>query len=117
MAATFMTSNPRVRANAGKLAIQRGPLVYCLEEADNGSNLSAISISPDSVLTPYFDENLAGGAIVLQGKAYRTDESRWANNLYGPVASSDNPVQIKAIPYYLWGNREPGEMLVWVRRA
>lgn len=117
MAATFMTSNPRVRANAGKLAIQRGPWVYCLEEADNGSNLSAISISPDSVLTPYFDENLAGGAIVLQGKAYRTDESRWANNLYGPVASSDNPVQIKAIPYYLWGNREPGEMLVWVRRV
>lgn len=111
----LVQSNPNVRENAGKLAIQRGPVVYCLEEVDNGSNLPDLSISKDAQLTAEFDEGLFGGSVVIRGTAQRSSDNNWEDILYRPIDSILKPVTIKAIPYSMWANRTPGEMLVWIR--
>ncbi len=114
MAAELIQANPKVRADAGKAAIQRGPVVYCLEEEDNGSNLSAIRLDTDCGLQ-IAETVLPGGIPAITAKGYRTEEDGWAAGLYRPYIRQENEVTVKAVPYFLWGNREPGEMLVWVR--
>jgi DUF1680 family protein len=90
--------------------------VYCLEEIDNGRNLQAISIPEGIELTAEFDKDLLGGIMVIKGKAECIDDSTWtADELYRPLKNKTIPINIKAIPYCLWNNRKPGEMLVWIR--
>jgi hypothetical protein len=115
MIAELVEANPNVRADAGKVAVMRGPIIYCLEEVDNGANLSAILINTDNALRAVYDENLLGGAVVIHGKGLRTDESDWGNNLYRPFGPNEKEVPITAIPYFLWGNRGLGEMQTWIR--
>lgn len=110
-----MQAHPQVRANAGKVAITRGPVVFCLEEVDNGSNLSAITLPHNAEFSATFDKELLSGTVVITGEAFRIDESAWDNMLYRPIDMHLQPVTIKAIPYGLWGNRTPGERLVWLR--
>ncbi|HEY0826664.1 MAG TPA: beta-L-arabinofuranosidase domain-containing protein [Bacilli bacterium] len=109
-------ANPLVRANIGKVALQRGPLVYCLEEADNGANLQQIVLPSDVELKVESDHELLGGVQVIVAEAERIDQQAWGTGLYqdGTVIYN-NPQQIKFIPYYAWANREVGEMSVWVR--
>ncbi|MFC5986847.1 glycoside hydrolase family 127 protein [Marinicrinis lubricantis] len=111
----LLHAHPQLRANAGMAAIQRGPLVYCLEEADNGSNLSAITIDARGEWTFRYDADLLGGAVRIEGSGYREDESSWNEELYRPVQFAPSPIRVHAIPYYLWGNRKQGEMRVWIR--
>lgn len=115
-----MTAHPNVRDDAGRVALQRGPLVYCLEEADNGANLANIALRADAALESSIDESLFGGVPVITGDAVRIEPSTWPGGLYQPqslVKQAQNDFQIKAIPYFLWANREPGEMRVWIREA
>ena len=114
MPVELIAANPKVRADAGKVAIQRGPVVYCLEEADNGGNLSSISLNRDSTLTVSHQEVL-GGITVIVGKGKRIDESGWEKRLYRPLEDRKMEVGIHAIPYFAWGNRGKGEMLTWIR--
>ncbi len=116
MPARLIEAHPKVRANAGKVAIQRGPLVYCLEETDNGQNLAALSIDTEKALTAEMDQDLFDGTVVIRGKAFRTQPDNWEDALYRPYTSNEAAVDIKAVPYFLWGNRKQGEMLVWLRR-
>ena len=116
MPVELIQANPAVRADAGKIAIQRGPLVYCLEESDNGDNLSAISVPLDANLTAEFSKDLLGGIVTIECDACRTDESDWGINLYRTASKNEKPVRIKAVPYSVWGNRGPGEMQVWIRQ-
>lgn len=112
-----ITAHPNVRENEGKIALQRGPVVYCLEEVDNGANLHSLVLAPEAEFKPKFDEDLFGGVVVLTGKAFRTVTGAWGNELYKPlyVKREKEKVKIKAVPYYTWGNRNPGEMRVWIR--
>lgn len=112
----IIQANPKVRANAGRVAIQRGPLVYCLEEADNGGILSAISIDVNSQLSAETDDSLTQGAVVIKGKAFRTGGENWEDVLYKTYSDNEKEVDFKAVPYFMWGNRKPGEMLVWILR-
>nr|MBC9203703.1 glycoside hydrolase family 127 protein [Paenibacillus sp. PL91] len=115
MAVEKVRSNPKVRENVGKLALQRGPIVFCLEEADNGANLRDIRVSASSEFTVSYEDGLLEGVVVLSGGAWRTDETSYDDNsLYTTVPFASTNVQVKAIPYYAWANREPGEMLVWL---
>ncbi|MBO0995182.1 beta-L-arabinofuranosidase domain-containing protein [Bacillus sp. SD088] len=107
-------ANPKVRHNVGKVALRRRPLVYCLEEVDNGSNLPGIILPRNSELNAEYKEDLLGGIVVLTGEAMRMDEAEWKNTLYRPIVDKTKSIQMKAIPYYAWCNREPGEMLVWI---
>lgn len=109
-------SHPNVRANAGKVALQRGPVIYCLEEVDNGSNLPDISLPADSELRAGFEQDLLEGISVISGSALRTETS-WEGQLYKPAEHKSKPISIKAVPYYAWCNRNPGEMLVWLREV
>lgn len=112
-----MQSNPKVRANAGKLCLQRGPLVYCLEEADNGANLTALSLC-DGPYDLLYDASFFGGTYMISGKAQRILEENLGNQLYHQASKLDTAVvPFRAIPYYLWGNRGVGEMQVWTRSA
>ena len=111
-----LQANPQVRADAGKIAFQRGPLVYCLEECDNGANLSALSVDPGSAFSVFKDSQLLEGAVVIEGKGIRESEDGWGNHLYRPYKAAEKETKIRLIPYFLWANRAPGEMAVWIRR-
>ena len=111
----LMQADPRVRADAGKTAVQMGPFVYCFEETDNGRNLSALRIDISSSLKKTAEYGLPGGlpAVVLRG--WKTEEWQDSTELYRPYECREKEVSLTAVPYYIWGNRQPGEMLIWVR--
>ncbi|NBD27251.1 glycoside hydrolase family 127 protein [Paenibacillus glycinis] len=113
----LVAAHPLIRADAGKAAIQRGPLVYCLEEADNAAPLSSLSLAVDPKLSERLGDGLLDGCIVVEGEGLAADETAWPEEglPYRPLRKLDKPVRFKAIPYFLWGNREPGEMSVWLR--
>ncbi|MGH7594913.1 MAG: glycoside hydrolase family 127 protein [bacterium] len=108
-------AHPNVRANCGRVALQRGPLVYCLEEIDNGQNLNDLVLPREENLDVQFEKNLLGGIAVITGKAKRRALDEWENALYKAGASQMEDQDLKAIPYFAWDNREAGEMLVWIR--
>lgn len=110
-------TNPLVRADIGKVAIQRGPLVYCLEETDNGSNLHEIYLPKKTKLEESFEKDLLGGVMTIKGEAERIlSNNKWEDQLYSPEIKEEyDTVSIKFVPYYSWANRGIGEMIVWMR--
>ncbi|MNW49314.1 Non-reducing end beta-L-arabinofuranosidase [compost metagenome] len=116
MPATRMYSHPLVRANAGKVALQRGPLVYCLEQADNGANLHELALPREAELRIEREAGLLGGVVTVQAEAVRRAAPDWNGGLYSASAQlSEQKAALKFIPYYAWANRGEGEMTVWVR--
>jgi DUF1680 family protein len=105
-------ANPKVRYNGGKVALQRGPVVYCLEEADNGSVISGITLPKDSAVEARFEQELLNGVMTLSADAVKTDSEQ--EHLYSTAKPAEKPVRIKAIPYFAWNNRGIGEMSVWI---
>jgi DUF1680 family protein len=107
-------ANPLVRANSGKIAIVRGPEVYCFEEVDNGENLSAVYLSADTELSEEWKSDLLGGTMIVRcnGKKFVTDNSG------ASFSSTEKPrfenITLIALPYGSWANRKPGEMIVWI---
>ncbi|NLE66964.1 MAG: glycoside hydrolase family 127 protein [Lentisphaerae bacterium] len=108
-------AHPAVRSDAGKIALQRGPLVYCLEEVDNGARLHDLRLPSKSRLTAKYEPRLLGGAVAVTGRAFRRSAAGWDGRLYRADRSAGRAANIKAVPYFLWNNRAPGEMLVWIR--
>ena len=112
MPARLIYADPRVSADAGKCAVKKGPLVYCLEEADNGANLAGLQIDPGKPLREVCDSGLLGGAVAVEAEGLRL---RWSGGLYSTRAPDREPCTLRFVPYCFWGNRRPGEMAVWVR--
>ena len=108
-------AHPRVRMDCCKVALQRGPIVLCLEEIDNGPNLADLFLPRTAKLTAEYRPRLLGGTVVIRGKARRRDLSGWSNQLYRPDRTNTKAVNMLAVPYFLWANRKPGEMIVWIR--
>ena len=114
MEARFIHANPEVRADEGRVAIIRGPLVYCLEEADNGRNLSSLYIDTKAELTEAYEDELLGGVVTVTAKGKRISNEGWnEDELYKEQEIQLEDVVLKAVPYCNWGNRETGEMAVW----
>ena len=107
-------SHPKVRANIGKVALQRGPIVYCLEETDNGPNLPSILLPNNTILNTHFDPDLLGGVTVITGEALKLKDDEKEDRLYHASELGLSKINIKAVPYYAWCNRDKGEMLVWM---
>lgn len=112
-------ANPRVADLYGRVAMQRGPLVYALEQMDQGgSALGDIFIRPTSPVTADFRKDLLGGVAVLKVSGQAADKSLGDEPLYQPLATAVNrmkhPVNLTFIPYYAISNREPTPMEVWV---
>jgi DUF1680 family protein len=117
----FTYADPRVDAARGSVALERGPVVYCLEAVDNpGQRLDDIIIdtSPGPVVERSAD--LLGGmpTIRVQGtQRRRPDTSWWPYTSENPESSKDPahtpPIALIAVPYFAWGNRDAGAMRVW----
>ncbi len=114
MKAKLVRANPKVRENAGKVAVQRGPVVYCVEEADNYKGLHNIVVPRDVKFNEVYDEEFLNGVVVVNFKAYYLED--WDHDrIYSFNENRYKQVEVKAIPYYTWSNRQPGEMMVWLR--
>ena len=94
MPAVLKQADPRVKQDVGKRAIQRGPLVYCMEETDNPTDFDQLTLSTKSALESQFDATLLDGIVKITAK--------------------DEDKTINLIPYYAWDNREAGKMKVWI---
>lgn len=113
-------AHPAVRHLQGRMAIQRGPIVYCLEGVDHEKiTLDQIVLEPQRIRSGEFGveyiDNLLGGICILRGQGTLVDETGWDYTLYRHEPPSSRPVDITAIPYYAWSNRDPGEMRIWFR--
>jgi DUF1680 family protein len=104
-----------VDVNRGRLALTRGPLVYCLEQVDNGPELDAVTLSSDGSFEPAEQPDMAAGILALIGPGVR--EHAQTDGLYADEPPPTQEIKVTAVPYYAWNNRGPGEMLVWIRRA
>lgn len=119
MPVRILTADPRVREDIGKAAVARGPVVYCMEEADNGKDLHLCrldlqSMKPEEIQTERTEE-LGHSMVVLKvpGKRQVPEESRELYRSYRP--QQEQEITLRMIPYYAWNNRGEGEMSVWIR--
>ncbi|WP_341278650.1 beta-L-arabinofuranosidase domain-containing protein [Paenibacillus sp. FSL H8-0537] len=113
-----MEGHPLVRQTAGKVALQHGPFVYCMEEVDNGANLHQLALPKNGRLDLQYEDGLLGGIPTITAEAVRYTSSDWNGSLYRSEADWRlEPVRVTFIPYYAWANRGLGEMSVWVRQV
>ena len=103
-------SNENIQANKGLVALQRGPLVYCLEHADNRGKVMNIIFPDQAQFSASFNPSLLGGIVTISSKVPVIDISGQGESV------STSIKEITAIPYYSWANRGEGEMQVWVPR-
>lgn len=105
-------ANSQVRANAGCVALMRGPLVYCFEECDNGANLSALRLPRSSeIICDNKKFDLVGDVTVLKAEGVRVES---CGELYSDIPPENKRAGLSAIPYFAWGNRKSGGMRVWI---
>jgi DUF1680 family protein len=111
-------AHPAVRQDCGCVALQRGPVVYCLEQVDNSAGLTDLLLpaNPQFTVQPG-RAGILKGIPLIYGRATRRDAAAWKGALYRPRGSRTKACRITAIPYFMWANRTPGEMLVWLRQA
>jgi hypothetical protein len=117
MPAERLYAHPAVIMDAGRVALKRGPLVYCLEEADNpGGFVQRLKISRDAELKSTTRADLFGGIVTLTAPGSAIETGDWSG-LYRNKRSDEAPATLTALPYYLWANRGKGSMVVWVPEA
>jgi DUF1680 family protein len=98
MAVRKVVSNDKVKANINKMALERGPIVFCAEEVDNQMGVADLSLQEEASFVFDYDSNLLGGLGAITGKS----------------TFNNKEVSFKAIPYYAWAHRDIGEMAVWL---
>ena len=112
MEPSFCQADQRIFYDAGKAALIRGPLVYCLEEADNGPYLHECRVDVQGKPELYWEETLGGYyGITVPGVRY---SGRRQECLYEKAFVEKQAVKLKAVPYFLWNNRGEGEMITWI---
>lgn len=102
-------ANPHLAQDNGKCAVVKGPLVYCLEETDNGADLAALLIDPSQPLQAWPD------TLAITAQGFRIDGENFGGKLYSNQRPVSIPTALRFTPYCRWGNRESGEMAVWVK--
>jgi uncharacterized protein len=118
----LLEANPRLEAAHDSVAIERGPLIYCIEQCDHPTaDVLAVQIDGTAPLDVSRPPDVLGGVSVVRGSGLASDVGVWGDGeLYRPVAHGRRPpraVSLTAVPYYAWGNREPGSMRVWIPRT
>lgn len=107
-------AHPGVIMDAGRIALKRGPLVYCIEEADNpGGRVQRLKLPRDAQLKTETRADLFDGVVTLKADALAIKEGDW-QALYRTDPPQDEKATLTALPYYLWANRGQGSMVVWV---
>lgn len=107
----------RVRADIGKLAVARGPIVFCMEQVDNEGPLWLDGMSADAEVSEAYEPDLLEGVEVLKVKGSRLESPSddQYQNVAEPLAEREETLTM--IPYYAWCNREEGQMQVWIRET
>lgn len=102
----------RVPADTGCVAVQRGPMVYCAEGVDNEGDVLSLSVAEEGTIReePY-NAQLLGGIVPLTVEGWRV---RPIQELYSRKRPEQEPVEIRLVPYYTWGNRGENQMRVWL---
>ncbi|MFG1621146.1 glycoside hydrolase family 127 protein [Kribbella sp. NPDC049227] len=119
MATRVVGADPRVDAVRGCVALERGPLVYAVEQADQQADVDDLHLLPGASVAASHDDQLLDGVTVLRtrgraGAGHRDAVWPFATDSADGVADE---VDVVAVPYYAWANREIGAMRVWLPRA
>jgi DUF1680 family protein len=122
MPARRVQSHPYALENTGRVALMRGPLLYCIEGADlPGVDLRDIALPAQADLAIVERPDLLGGVVTLVAEGtVQAPDTGWRDQLYRTAGAAGRGTQgkrieITAIPYYAWANREPGQMQVWLQ--
>lgn len=106
-------ANKNVREDAGKVALMKGPFVYCFEGVDNGNDLQAMCIDADTQAETFVGkEGVLKDKVCIHVQGY--EDERESDALYSEEKPDYQPHELTAIPYYLWGNRGVNQMRVWM---
>ena len=116
-------SHPRCDSTRGCVAIERGPLVYCLEQCDQEPSVDLMDVQIDGAapLQTVWRGDLLGGVTTVEASGYAVDVGSWQGELYSSAGRQNAPprraVRLTAVPYHAWANRGAGAMRVWVPRG
>jgi len=103
-------AHEQIKDDAGKVALQRGPIVYCAEWADNNGHVLNLVLPDSARLTTEYRKDMLNGVTVIRGKALALSYDKDGKSVL------KKPQDFLAIPYYAWAHRGPGEMAVWLAR-
>ena len=108
-------AHPNVKADIGRVCLRRGPFVYCAEDADNPAAApSEARVPRNAAIEAVKRDDLFDGIVTLSANGKRAIVEDWNGRLYREAPPAETPNRWTAIPYYLWNNRGPGRMLVWL---
>ena len=115
MKAKLMEANPLVEEARNQVAVKYGPIVYCAESIDNGTQVFDFTIPANIQFTTEMQTIEGAKMLVLNGQALLDTDKTWKNMLYREVNKEQQKANIKLVPYYAWGNRgHTQEMSVWL---
>lgn len=113
----WIEAHPSVRQTSGQVALQRGPLVYCVESCDHPEGFTDLHVRPGDPLELVEEHHDDQVWPFLQGTASYRPKRDWEGQLYRPVGHSVwQETVLRAVPFFMWGNRDPGAMRVWLQR-
>lgn len=111
MVPQWIEANPAVQDDSGRIALQCGPMIYCLEGVDNGEKLRDLRVDAQSPIEKSFDSELKIPVLLVSGSRRNPKEFK---SLYAPATFERQPQILRFIPYYAIANRGETEMIVWV---
>jgi len=115
MPAERLYAHPNVRMDVGRTALRRGPLIYCVEEADNpGGPVQRLALPRSAPLEAEWSKDLFDGVMTLTARAKRLVPGKGPGALYSTEPPPAKDAALVALPYHLWANRTPGSMQVWL---
>jgi len=110
MKPVLIEANPEVQANAGRVAMMRGPVVYCLEGHDNGERLQDLRIGEDAEAQAEYNETVRMPVVSARGWRRKAAKGKW---LYRPMQDEMEEVRLTFVPYYAFANRGKSDIQVW----
>jgi DUF1680 family protein len=115
MPASRLYARPDLVFDLGRMALRRGPFIYCVEEQDAGGDVERLVIDPAASIGDRFEAGLLGGVSTLDVAAWTVSEAEWGEGLYRNTAPAQSRLSTRAIPYPYWAHRSVGTMAVWLR--
>jgi DUF1680 family protein len=114
----LVRANPEVESDAGRVAVKRGPLVYCAEAVDNDRPLHHYEVKTPGDLRAEYQQDIVDSLTIVEVDAVVPDLDGWENRLY----RSDDDIdwvstRLRMVPYYAWDNRDAGQMKIWLRTS
>ena len=117
MPARRLYARPELVHDVGRTALQRGPFIYCVEEADNGRDVEQFIVDQTADITVKFDAKTLGGVVVLEVAGWAGAPTSSSETLYSEQPPELKRHSMRAIPYPLWAHRGGSTMAVWLRSA